>query len=155
MGIWTRHLLDRSSTLQLLGTHCPAEFSSNPNKIHLNQLIKVFRVTWKGTGKVCWRRLEIHFAGQWVPKSRVEDLVRKLTLRVNSGWLDRQENARIEKTYTVHSKCIVNSKSVKYLYFWVRCWIIQVNQFVQNTNSISCVRHSSNTVCLMVDLHIN
>ncbi len=34
-------------------------------------------------------------------------------LRVNSGWLDRQENARIEKTYIVHSKCIVNSKSVK------------------------------------------
>ncbi len=33
-------------TLVLEG-HCPANFSSNPNQTHLNQLIKLFRITSK------------------------------------------------------------------------------------------------------------
>ncbi len=34
------------STLVLEG-HCPVNFSSNPNQTHLNQLIKLFRITSK------------------------------------------------------------------------------------------------------------
>ncbi len=62
----------RSSTL-LLGTHYPEEFSSNPNQ-H----------TWSGQSsssrllencrQVCWSQLEINFPGEWVPRSRFEDL---------------------------------------------------------------------------------
>lgn len=38
----------RSSTL-LLGSHCPAEFSSIPNETHLEQLIELYGITlaWK------------------------------------------------------------------------------------------------------------
>ncbi len=63
------HTEHRPSTL-LLGTHFPAEFSSNPNQTHRNQLLKVFRITWKVTGQVCWSRLEINIVGQWVPNLR-------------------------------------------------------------------------------------
>jgi len=28
-----------------LESYCPADFSSNPNQTHMNQLIKVFKVT--------------------------------------------------------------------------------------------------------------
>ncbi len=31
----------------VLKGHCPANFSSNPNQTHLNQLIKLFRITNK------------------------------------------------------------------------------------------------------------
>ncbi len=42
----TNDLRQGFSTLVLEG-HCPANFSSNPNQTHLNQLIKMFRITSK------------------------------------------------------------------------------------------------------------
>ncbi len=38
--------LEQGSPTLLLESYHPADFSSNPNQTHLNQLIKVFRSTW-------------------------------------------------------------------------------------------------------------
>ncbi len=39
--------LDQALSTLVLEGHCPANFSSNPNQTHLNQLIKLFRITSK------------------------------------------------------------------------------------------------------------
>ncbi len=70
MNVWER------VTVQplLLETHCSAEFNSNPNQTHLDQLIKVLRII-ENYRPVCWGRLELNFAGQRVSKSSFEDLL--------------------------------------------------------------------------------
>ncbi len=65
-------LHQRSSTL-FLGTHYPEEFSYNHNQTHLKRQSSSSRLAWK-LQAVCWSRLEINFPGEWVPRSRVEDL---------------------------------------------------------------------------------
>ncbi len=58
---------EKPLTLQQRYSTLPMEiqlsgFTSNPNQTHLNQLIKVFKIAWKITGR-CVE--ETNFAGQW------------------------------------------------------------------------------------------
>ncbi len=68
--------LDQRSSTLFLGTHYPVQFSYNPNQAHLKRPIKLLKTAWKL--QVCWSRLEINFPGEWVPRSRVEDLWSRL-----------------------------------------------------------------------------
>ncbi len=56
------HINQGSPNLFLEG-RCPAEFSSNPNQKHLNQLIKVLLGILETSRQVCWGKLELNSAG--------------------------------------------------------------------------------------------
>ncbi len=47
----------------VLEGRCPAEFSSNPNKTRLNQLIKLLLGIQETSRQVCWVRLDLNSAG--------------------------------------------------------------------------------------------
>ncbi len=50
---------------------CPAEFSSNPNQTHLNQLIKVRIGLLENSRQVCWGKLELNSAGHQALQEQV------------------------------------------------------------------------------------
>ncbi len=56
-------LLHQGSPNLFLESRCPAEFSSNPNQTHLNQLIKVLLGILETSRQVCWGKLELNSAG--------------------------------------------------------------------------------------------
>ncbi len=56
-------LLHQGSPNLFLESRCPAEFCSNPNQTHLNQLIKVLLGILETSRQVCWGKLELNSAG--------------------------------------------------------------------------------------------
>ncbi len=50
----------------------PAEFSSNPNQIHLKQLIKVLGIL-ETSRQVCWGKLELNSAGHRPSRIKFDD----------------------------------------------------------------------------------
>ncbi len=66
-------LWHRSSTL-CLGTHCPAKFISNLLRNTWPVTFQVILKTVISWLRCVWLGLELNSAGQWVPRSRVEDI---------------------------------------------------------------------------------
>ncbi len=63
--------LDQGWETLILEGHSPAEFSSNPNQTHLNQLIKVFRMQLGIFFPQGFSGLELNSAGEWPSRINV------------------------------------------------------------------------------------
>ncbi len=67
----TFNSLEQGSPNTVLEGLCPAEFSSNPNQIHLKQLISVLKYILETSRQVCWGKLELNSAGHWPSKTKL------------------------------------------------------------------------------------
>ncbi len=79
--------LNQGSPNLFLEGRCPAEFSSNPNQTHLNQLIKVLLSILETSRQVCWGKLELNSAGHRPSRTECGDPCFKLSWMFKSARL--------------------------------------------------------------------
>ncbi len=82
-----KETIDQGSPNSVLEGRCPAEFSSNPNQTHLNQLIKVLLGILETSRQVCWGKLELISAGHRPSRTECGDpCYRWSALNAVSSW---------------------------------------------------------------------
>ncbi len=79
------YLLEQGSPCSVLEGRCPAEFSSNPNQTHLEQLIKLLGIP-DTSRQVCWGKLELNSAGHRPSRIKFDDhWTRGLSNKINNN----------------------------------------------------------------------